>query len=54
MASRILVLVLLGIGMYLSVLMVMRVGGMPRILFAILSIAIGYLIYGVVKNLKRK
>ena len=53
LASRILVLILLGVGWYLTVLMIMRSGGMPRILFAILAIALSYLIYGSVKNLKR-
>jgi hypothetical protein len=52
-AAKVLVLILLGIGMYLTVLMVMRSGGMPRILFAILAIALGYLLYGAVRNLKR-
>ena len=45
-------LILLGAGLFFSVVMIMRSGGMPRMLFVLLSLALGYLVYEAVMKIK--
>ena len=51
-SSLIFVLILLGTGLFFSLVMILRTGGMPRLLFVILSLCLGYLIIGAVKKVK--
>lgn len=53
-ALQTLILILLGAAMYGTVLMIMRFGGMPRVLFVVMAIAIGYLFYSISRQLTRK
>jgi len=52
-AILVLTLIVLGTGMFFTLLQVMRVGGMPRFLFIALAIAIGYLIYEAITKLRQ-
>ncbi len=45
-------LIILGTALFFSVVMIMRSGGMPRILFVLLSLALGYLVYEAVMKFK--
>ena len=45
-------LILLGTGLFFSIVMILRSGGMPRVLFVLLSLALGYLIYETVMKYK--
>lgn len=45
-------LILLGAGLFFSVVMIMRSGGMPRMLFVLLLLALGYLVYEAVIKIK--
>ena len=47
-----LVLSLIGTALFFSVVMIMRSGGMPRILFVLLSLALGYLVYEAIIKFK--
>jgi uncharacterized YccA/Bax inhibitor family protein len=45
-------LIILGTALFFSVVMIMRSGGMPRILFVLLSLALGYLVYEAIIKFK--
>ena len=45
-------LIILGTALFFSVVMIMRSGGMPRILFVLLSLAVGYLVYEAIIKFK--
>ncbi len=45
-------LIILGTALFFSVVMIMRSGGMPRILFVLLSLALGYLVYDAIIKFK--
>ena len=45
-------LIILGTALIFSVVMIMRSGGMPRILFVLLSLALGYLVYEAIIKFK--
>ncbi len=45
-------LIILGTALFFSMVMIMRSGGMPRILFVLLSLALGYLIYEAIMKFK--
>ena len=45
-------LIILGTALFFSVVMIMRSGGMPRILFVLLSLAQGYLVYEAIIKFK--
>ncbi|MEZ7885816.1 MAG: hypothetical protein QMB45_07490 [Flavobacteriales bacterium] len=45
-------LIIIGTALFFSVVMIMRSGGMPRILFVLLSLALGYLVYEAIIKFK--
>ncbi len=48
----VLTLIILGTGFFFSVIFIMRSGGLPRLLFVLLTLALGYLIYEAVMKFK--
>tara|TARA_B100000795_G_scaffold159108_1_gene119582 strand:+ start:11511 stop:11756 length:246 start_codon:yes stop_codon:yes gene_type:complete len=45
-------LIIIGTALFFSLVMIMRSGGMPRILFVLLSLALGYLVYEAIIKFK--